>query len=494
MCLGGPRAQKATEQALAGIASDFRLRQIKFDGIWLSCNEKNHGHQPGDLSCEAMAEGMISILKKVRLAAPDVWLESVSFGVNASPWWLLYFNSQSGLFSQEAPWGRVPCPVYRESYTTARDYYNLQGAHGIKTIPISAQEVLGFIHQSPEAPMNDAVMTLMRGHMFLPVYIHPKFMNEARWKDVADFFKWARKNAPLLEETEPIPPAAWAMGKTPQYSNDSPMPREPYGYAHFGGKVGLVALRNPWIEPAAYALKLDDAIGVPSQAKGLTAVSLYPEARVYGKCLGFGDTLNLRLAPYETLVLAFTVKPDSAAARLPQADQALGNPVQVASRQSKAVPARAGSGKDPSVVIEFKGQVKIESPQAAFLILTEHDHPTTATLHGGLKVDGMPASLKIASASQTGWASAADARPEHWVFQSAPLAPGEHTLALTLASDRSTSASQVSLWVWATKSGMEGKMARYPNTLPRPELISLGSACLMEPVKLEAIPASMAKR
>ena len=483
ICLGGKRSQPAFEKALVGITSNSQLRHIKFDGIWLKCDEKDHGHQPGDLSSEAMAEGIISVFQKVREASPQIWLEPTCFGYNASPWWLFYVNSMTGVFGDDAPWGRVPSPVHRESYTTARDFYNLQGAYWIKPIPIQAQEVLGLVHQSPEAFMNDAVMVALRGHMFMPVYLNPKFMNDARWKDVADFFKWSRKNAPLLQETEPILPAAWAMGDVPRFGHAASAPREPYGYAHFGGPEGLVALRNPWIEPANYALKLDGALGVPAGAKGLTVVSLYPEARVYGKNVKFGDTLRVPLAPYETVVLCFSEKPDAAADKLPQAAEALADAVKVGSKKAKVTRVKAGGAKEAASVIDFKGTVTVAAPEAKLLILTEHDHPTSATLGGTVEVDGKAVAPTIASASETGWGACMAPKPENWVFQSVPLAKGEHRLALKLASDRATSTSQLSLWIWATKPGA-GEAAIYPNTLPRPELISLGSACLMETVNL----------
>ena len=91
-----------------------------------------------------------------------------------SPWWLFYVNSVIGSFGDDAPYGRVPAPVYRESYTTARDYYNLQGA-ALSVLPIAASEVLGIVHQTPDPPLNDGVMTVFRGHAFLPMYLNPRY-------------------------------------------------------------------------------------------------------------------------------------------------------------------------------------------------------------------------------------------------------------------------------------------------------------------------------
>ncbi|MFA6241509.1 MAG: hypothetical protein WC655_11295, partial [Candidatus Hydrogenedentales bacterium] len=298
-CLGGPKYSGAFRDRLVEMASRNGVRHFKLDGYVLTCTESNHGHAPGVLSAEAVAEGFIAAAEAAHAAAPDVWLEPTCFGWNPSPWWLFYCNSVIGSYGDDAPFGRVPCPVYRESYTTARDYFNLQGAYW-SAVPIAAQEVLGIIHQTPEPFLNDAVTTVMRGNMFLPLYINPAYMDEPRWKMLANLLTWARANATVLSETTPLLPASWMDGRCPKFVQEAPMPREPYGYAHWSGEQGLVLLRNPWIAPQTYKLPIEAASGAAS----LSAVSLYPEVRVYGRDLHAGDTLDVTLAPYETVVLS----------------------------------------------------------------------------------------------------------------------------------------------------------------------------------------------
>ena len=306
-CLGGQRYATAFRTRLVDLVQRYGIRHVKLDGYCLECPETGHGHAPGALSAEAMAEGGIAAFTAVRKVQPEVWLESTCFGWNPSPWWLFHVNSVIGTFGDDAPRGRVPAPVYRESYTTGRDYFNLQGAARMP-VPIVAQEVLGVIHQTPEPFMNDAVITALRGHAFLPLYVNPAYLDDSRWKALAQFLQWSRRNASLLEETTPILPAAWRDGKVPQFSNDEVMPREPYGYAHWKQGQGLVALRNPWIVPQTMALRLDESLGVEPRAKNLEVVSLYPEPRLYGSGARFGDTLQIPLAPYETVVLSLAKK------------------------------------------------------------------------------------------------------------------------------------------------------------------------------------------
>ncbi len=113
-----------------------------------------------------------------------------------APGGCFHVNSVIGCFGDDSPHGRVPCPVYRESYTTARDYYNLQGADRLPS-PIPAQEILGIIHQSDDSFMNDAVTTVLRGHAFISLYVNPKYMNDRRWAMLARLMQLvARQRGP----------------------------------------------------------------------------------------------------------------------------------------------------------------------------------------------------------------------------------------------------------------------------------------------------------
>jgi hypothetical protein len=486
-CLGGERYATAFRTQLVHLVQRYGIRHVKLDGYCLECPETGHGHAPGALSAEAMAEGGIAAFEAVRKVQPEVWLESTCFGWNPSPWWLFYVNSVIGTFGDDAPHGRVPAPVYRESYTTGRDYYNLQGAARMP-VPIVAQEVLGVIHQTPEPFMNDAVITALRGHAFLPLYLNPAYFDEGRWKALAQFLRWSRHNAPLLEETTPILPAAWRQGKVPHFSNDEIMPREPYGYAHWKRDQGLVALRNPWIVPQSVTLQLDESIGVERGAKQLEVVSLYPEPRLYGSGVRFGDALQVPLAPYETVVLALAKKLEIRG--LPRASDVVGKGVVVekANRDLNRVefegaaqalgPDWTSPGPSGSAGLELKldAKVSVASPTAELLVLTEAGQPLSEPVEQSLLVDGKELPLEPSS-SATGWAATGQPVKEHWLFLKGTVPGGRHQVSLKLLWGDAQ--MKLSAWVWATKPG--GTLPGYPNALPSPETISLDAQPLLSP-------------
>ena len=493
-CLGGERYATAFRTRLVDLVQRYGIRHVKLDGYCLECPEAGHGHAPGALSAEAMAEGGIAAFTAVRQVQPEVWLESTCFGWNPSPWWLFHVNSVIGTFGDDAPRGRVPAPVYRESYTTGRDYYNLQGAARMP-VPIVAQEVLGVIHQTPEPFMNDAVITALRGHAFLPLYLNPAYLDEPRWQALAQFLQWSRRNASLLEETTPILPAAWREGKVPHFSNDEVMPREPYGYAHWKQGRGLVALRNPWIAPQTLALRLDNDLGVERGARKLDVVSLYPEPRLYARGTRFGDTLQIPLAPYETVVLALAKKLETRG--LPRASDVVRkgvvvtkvnrdlNRVEFDGARRALGPVGTGLGPKGPTGLELKleAEVAIAAPTAELLVLAEAGKALPAPVEQRLLVDGKEVTL-TSSSSAAGWAATGQPVKEHWLFLKGSVPGGKHQISLKLVWKDAE--MRLSAWVWATKPG--GGMPSYPNALPSPESISLDAQPLLSPVDPVKVP------
>ena len=497
LCLGGEKYAKAFRERLREMVKRG-VRHIKLDGCVLRCCETDHGHEPGSLSTESIAEGFIAAVQNVRRANPEVWLEPTCFGWNPSPWWLMYCDSVIGSYGDDAPFGRVPNPIYRDSYTTARDYYNLQGAQW-SPIPIEAQEVLGIIHQTPEPFMDDAVTTVLRGNQFLPVYLNPKFMDARRWQMFSALLGWARSNEELICTTIPLLPVSWQEGRCPKFSENAVMPREPYGYFHWAAQKGLVLLRNPWIESATYHIALSEANGVPTGLKDLSIVSLYPEVRVYSQGLGSNAELDVPVAPYETLVLS--IAKNQPTDSLPAISQRTAN-IQCTGNAPKVrkvvFTGDAGPGGpdwtslvgDTADGIEctITNTINFGGANAELLILTETAKPAATPILLGT-INGREVQYSE-SDSSAGWGASVLSKHEYWRFLRIPLVCGENILDLRLILE--SSACRISGWIWETKPGKESFPPAYPNALPEPETISLDSVNLFDvtPAQLDADAAA----
>ncbi|WP_169539982.1 hypothetical protein [Niabella aurantiaca] len=488
-CLAGKRYGTAFRNKLVNMVQRYEIKQVKLDGYNFVCPESDHGHEPGNLSMEAIAASLIETCLQIHQVSPETWIETTCMGYNPSPWWLFYASSVIGTFGGDFPEGRIPSPVYRESYTSARDFFNLQGAAHIMT-PISSQEVLGVIHQTSESFANDAVTTIMRGHMFLPLYVNPKFMNASRWKMMVDMITWARNNTAFINNTIPLFPKTWQNGDIPKGEKDpSLMPREPYGYAHCNKNEGLIELRNPWIENSGYTLKIDSSIGLPKQGKNLNIVSIYPEVRVYAKKLQYGDTITIPLAPYETLVLSVTDK--ALPNELPRVTEALRgfdavkiNKIDKTLIKTTGINHVADSASPATsmVRLSMEGSVNIVSTKADLLILMEGNNDAFKP-EGTVYINGNKRPLVTTENSRVlpRWGVG----KKYWTFLKAPLYHGENVISFKIDLPRS-SPQRVSVWGVAHKSG-GNENNNYPNALPQPENVSLASINLIESFDTEAV-------
>lgn len=488
-CLAGEHYLLGFKKQLIDMVTKYEIKHLKFDGFIfttnpaLLCNEADHGHEPGYLSIEPTAEALIGTCRQIHDVSPDTWIETTCMGGDPSPWWLFYVNSVIGTFGSDYPEGRIPCPVYRESYTSARDYFNMQGAtYGMA--PISSQEVLGVAHQTMEPFSNDAVTAIMRGNMFLPLYINPVFMDGERWKMIADIISWAKNNASVIQNTKVLLPESWQNGLVPKFKTDaSEMPREPYGYAHCTDDRALVELRNPWVKNSEYLLKIDRSTGFNEDVKSLDVVSLYPELRIYARSLKYGDIVTIPLAPYETLVLS--VSDHESLAGFPNATDLLHGFGRVAiDRIEKNVVSGAVLQKEDStsfVRFTMDGSVDVTSSEADLLVLVEGGN-IPLKQKGAITVNGkqMPFITTENRRILPRW----KASKKYWVFLKAPLTKGNNTISFTL--DLYDPSQKVSVWAWAKKSGSTA-LESYSNALPQPEEISIESVNLVESFKTETV-------
>jgi len=499
MCLGGPNYSSAFRDRLVDMARKYDIRHFKLDGYVFECAETGHGHEPGPLSADAVARGVISAAAAVHAVAPDAWFEPTGFGYNPSPWWLLHFNSVIGCFGDDAPWGRSPAPDYREAYTTGRDYFNLQSAHW-SAVPQAGLEVLGVIHQTPEDFTNDAIVTILRGHQFLPFYVNPKYMDESRWAKLAGIVSAVHDNA--ASQIVPILPASWRNGGCPVFEHDKPMPRDPYGYLSVASNETLALLRNPWIAPQEIEFDLRPYVGVPRHKK-INLESIYPEQRLYKHAIR-NDRLNVKLAPYETLVLDLT-DPSGRPPAVPKARFVGGVPLVVPPivrrgstglikiRNRKCAITRVEytgpsgefgpdwtslvGGSAFGSALDLEADVTLESPGGELLVL--HDGSTEADAGATrISVNGERVEPVVAS-SETGWAATGGKRPDRWRFLRVPLEQGRNRIRVE--TDGGRDGVLTSVWVRATRPGKPGDPGEFP---PEPEVVSLDGQALLKPCEL----------
>lgn len=297
LCLAGKNYHDLLKKRVSDMVANDGVAYFKWDGIQFSCSEPDHGHPVGIFSRRAVIDALIDLCRAVREKNPKTFL-NITSGTWLSPWWVKYAN-QIWMDGSDYGFADVPTLARRHASITYRDIvlyedFNIKGlwfpianlmTHGIIK---GGVETVG----SEEDPLpeltDDVLFYFARGVSMYELYISPGLLKEAEWQTIARSIHWAKERFPILAQTEMI--------------GGNPAKGETYGYVHFKGNRGILAVRNPVIEPAMLAVKLDPAFGLCPHAASLVVERVYPNRLVLPDLYAAGASLDIALAGYETAV------------------------------------------------------------------------------------------------------------------------------------------------------------------------------------------------
>jgi hypothetical protein len=120
------------------------------------------------------------------------------------------------------------------------------------------------------------------------LYISPDILSDGEWDAMAQSMEWAKDRFPVLSTTTMI--------------GGDPKAREAYGYVHFRGDEGVIAARNPSIEPGGLQVHLSPSLGLDQDADSLVLERVYPSHWISPALVKAGAALTLPLEGYETAV------------------------------------------------------------------------------------------------------------------------------------------------------------------------------------------------
>jgi len=297
LCVAGNNYRSLLKERVTDFIRKDGARYFKWDGIQFSCNETDHGHLPDFYSRRAVMESVIDLCRTARAADPDVFL-NITSGTWLSPWWLKYANI---IWMQGADYGyaNVPSISQRDRAMTYRDtvlfndlvdkrfwfpLVNLM-THGI--IKGHLQK-LGGEAEPLEKFTDNALLYFARGISMGELYISPDLLTEGEWDALSQSVRWAKDRFSILDSTEMV--------------GGDPEGRNPYGYVHFEGKNGIIAARNPFMEPKTLKLSLSPALGLDPAAERLVVDKIYPVRFVSPELIRSGAALEIPLEGYETTI------------------------------------------------------------------------------------------------------------------------------------------------------------------------------------------------
>ncbi len=294
MCVAGKNYSALLKKRVTDFTADEGVGYFKWDGIQFSCSEPDHGHPVGIYSRRAVMEKIIDMARSVRSKNPDMFL-NITSGTWLSPWWVKYANT---IWMQGADYGYADVPSIspRDAAITYRDFVLYDDFKNQQMwFPIANLMTHGIIKGNlewlggKEEPLdkftNEVLLYFARGVAMWELYISPDILTDGEWNALGQAMHWAKDRFPILSTTEMV--------------GGDPTKRETYGYVHMKGKRGVIAARNPWIEPNALTVKLDPSFGIDPDASSLVVEKVYPSRWISPKLYSAGSSIDLPLNGYE---------------------------------------------------------------------------------------------------------------------------------------------------------------------------------------------------
>ena len=297
LCLAGEKYSALFRKRVEDFVRDDGVGYFKWDGIQFVCNDPAHGHPVDIYSRRAVLQSVMDKCRAVRAINPETFL-NITSGTWLSPWWLQYAN-QIWMDGQDYGYADVPSISPRDAAITYRDFVLYEDlrikdlwfpvanmmTHGIIKGEL---EKLGGENEPLDKFTNESLLYFARGVSMWEMYISPDLLTDREWDAMAQSMQWARDRFPVLATTTMV--------------GGDPKARETYGYVHFRGNEGVIAARNPSIEPGSLDVTLAPSEGLDSAADSLVLERVYPSRWISPSLTRAGATVTLPLEGYETAV------------------------------------------------------------------------------------------------------------------------------------------------------------------------------------------------
>ena len=297
MCVAGERYRALLKKRVTDFIRGADAGYFKWDGIQFSCSEPGHGHLPDVYSRRAVMEAVAGLCRTARSERRDMFL-NITSGTWLSPWWVRYADT-IWMQGQDYGFADVPSISRRDQSTTYRDsvlYDDLRKSDF--WFPVSSLMTHGVIRArispfaEPREPLDkftdEVALYAARGIAMWELYISPDLLTDGEWQAEADAIRWLKENFETLKTVEMI--------------GGDPRRHETYGYVHFKGRGGIVAARNPVVEPQTLRLEFAPALGLADDAADLVLERVYPTRWISPALFKAGESTDIPLGGFETAI------------------------------------------------------------------------------------------------------------------------------------------------------------------------------------------------
>jgi hypothetical protein len=296
LCPGGEKSLTLLHKRLADLGKTEGIDRLNLDGLLFSCSESGHGHPIGIYSRKALADKVAGLCTE---NANDHTFPRLSLekGAWLSPWWIRYTE---GIRIHATAMGTTPVPSISSwdvgtTYTDDVLYQHIRQRdswYPLTDLLIpgisEAFRGTGLEDESPEMFGNAVLFSIARGAASWELYLSPGSLTSEQWEILGRAAAWGMDRYPLLSQTIMV--------------GGKPSGREIYGYLHFKDEKGIVALRNPFIQPRVVSIKLEPMLGLDPLADSLVVERIYPDRHVDPRLYKTGDDVVFSLDGYESSV------------------------------------------------------------------------------------------------------------------------------------------------------------------------------------------------
>lgn len=306
-CIAGPRSFAATRDALQRLIREGNIIYFKHDFNALNCAADGHGHLPTQRhGFEANLDAELKLLAFERELQPDIFL-NVTSNVWLSPWWLQHADT---IWMGASDFGfdrSFPQLSPREWEMSYRDvYFHRVYLQQHNPTPLSALMTHGIIHGKrnrlggPHERLREwadyVALYYGRGVLLKELYLSPELLDAERWRALGTTTRWAVENWRTLQHTR-------------MFGGD-PRQGQPYGYAHWQGDHGIIALRNPGYCAQALSIPVDLTVGYRGPAAtSFAAREIYPAHHALPAAFVAGAPNELTLPPCSVTLLELRPAP-----------------------------------------------------------------------------------------------------------------------------------------------------------------------------------------
>ena len=293
--LSGPVYYRRFLDTCLAMIRRYGVNQFKFDGTG-NADRAFPGSAFG-----SDFEAAIALIEALRREKPDLYV-NLTTGTYPSPFWLRWADSIwrggedhefAGIGSKRQQW-----ITYRDADT----YANVVRRGPL--FPINSLMLHGLIFARSAKdlqtdPQNDFPSEVRSyfgtGTQLQEMYVTPKLLDAAKWDVLAESAKWSRRNAATLVDTH------WIGG--------DPAMLQPYGWASWSPRGGIITIRNPSDKVQAMGIDVQEAFELPPDARRVfKARNAFPVGR--GRMIPSqfikAQSQRIDLQPFEVLTLELT--------------------------------------------------------------------------------------------------------------------------------------------------------------------------------------------